>query len=127
MFEVAFDDIAEVHLHPADIGGAIVSLSEPRPPGSWRWAGPEWERRSAPLSVAGATLAVSDVRAVAARWQEVIGDALPGVRFAEDEGNRGLTEIRIAGGTRAGDDIDLGGGAARARSVGCPRLGCAFC
>jgi hypothetical protein len=109
VFEVEFDDIAEVHLHPADIGGAIVSLSEPRPPGSWRWAGPGWERRSAPLRVAGATLAVSDARAVAARWREVIGDALPGVRFAEDEGNRGLTEIRIAGGTARRDDIDLGG------------------
>lgn len=42
VFEVELDDIAEVHLHPADIGGAIVSLSEPRPPDSWRWAGPGW-------------------------------------------------------------------------------------
>ena len=109
VFEVEFDDIAEVHLHPADIGGAIVSLSEPRPPGSWRWAGPAWERRSAPLRVAGATLAVTDAGAVAARWQEVIGGALPGVRFVEDEGNRGLIEIGIAGGTGPRDEIDLGG------------------
>lgn len=67
------------------------------------------ERHRAPLRIAGATLAVSDARTVAARWQEVIGDALPGVRFAEDEGNRGLIEIRIAGGTGPRDDIGLGG------------------
>jgi len=108
VFEVALDDIAEVHLHPADIGGAIVSLSEPRPPGSWRWGGPEWERRSAPLRIAGATLAVRDARGVAARWQEVIGGALPGVRFVEDEANRGLIEIEIAGGDGR-PPIDLGG------------------
>ncbi len=109
VFEVEFDDIAEVHLHPADIGGAIVSLSDPRPPESWRWAGAGWEQRSAPLRVAGATVAVGDAHAVAARWQEVIGGALPGVRFVEDEGNQGLIEIRIAGGTGPDDAIDLGG------------------
>ena len=27
------------HLHPADIGGAIVSLDQPEPQGSWLWAG----------------------------------------------------------------------------------------
>lgn len=42
VFEVEFDDIAEVHLHPADIGGAIVSLSQPSPAPSWRWGGPDW-------------------------------------------------------------------------------------
>ena len=32
-----FDDISAVHLHPADIGAAIVSLDRPVPPESWRW------------------------------------------------------------------------------------------
>jgi catechol 2,3-dioxygenase-like lactoylglutathione lyase family enzyme len=39
VFEVEFDDIAEAHLHPTEIGGAIVSISEPQPPSSWRWGG----------------------------------------------------------------------------------------
>ena len=30
------------HLHPGDIGGAIVSLDQPEPLGSWLWAGPAW-------------------------------------------------------------------------------------
>ena len=30
------------HLHPGDIGGAIVSLDQAEPQGSWLWAGPAW-------------------------------------------------------------------------------------
>ncbi len=94
VFEVALEDIAEVHLHPGDIGGAIVSLSAPRPPESWRWGGSGWEERSAPLSVAGATLGVTDPDTVADRWQRLIG-VLPGVRFVPDTANRGLIEIEL--------------------------------
>ena len=42
VFNIEFEDIGEAHLHPADIGGAIVSISEPRPETSWRWGGPGW-------------------------------------------------------------------------------------
>ncbi|MFQ5351781.1 MAG: VOC family protein, partial [Candidatus Binatia bacterium] len=42
VWEITLDDIAGVHLHPRDLGGAIVSLDQPRPPESWRWAGPDW-------------------------------------------------------------------------------------
>ena len=38
-------DIVDVHLHPRDVGGAIVALDAPLPPGSWRWGGPAWEGR----------------------------------------------------------------------------------
>jgi hypothetical protein len=31
VWEIAFDDIATIHLHPRDVGGAIVSLDEARP------------------------------------------------------------------------------------------------
>ena len=44
VWEIALPDVETVHLHPRDIGGAIVSLDEPRPPESWRWAGPDWQR-----------------------------------------------------------------------------------
>ena len=39
VWEIAFDDIATIHLHPRDVGGAIVSLDRPLPPASWRWEG----------------------------------------------------------------------------------------
>lgn len=40
VFEIARDDIDEVHLHPGDMRGAIVSLSRPQPPATWPWGGP---------------------------------------------------------------------------------------
>jgi hypothetical protein len=108
VFEVELDDISEVHLHPGDMAGAIVSLSAPRPAASWRWGGPEWESRSAPGAVAGVTVAVEDPDAVADRWRTVIGD-LPGVRFVSDEGGAGPIEISLSGDGAAGAAVDLGG------------------
>jgi hypothetical protein len=99
VFEVSLDDISEVHLHPGDMRAAIVSLSQPEPPGSWRWAGPGWEKRSASVGVAGATIAVAQPVAVTARWAEILGSELGdvGVLVSADEDERGLTEIVIDG------------------------------
>ncbi|MFL5830523.1 MAG: VOC family protein [Solirubrobacteraceae bacterium] len=98
VFEVAVDDMAEVHLHPADMRGAIVSLSQPIPPGAWRWGGPDWPQRTvAHVSVAGATVAVTGAAKVAERWTSILGAPPPGINFVEDPDDRGLTEIRVAG------------------------------
>ena len=99
VFEVALDDMAEVHLHPADMRGAIVSLSEPTPPDAWRWGGPDWQARSAPVEIFGATIAVADPEAVAARWQTILGAPLEsiGIEIARDDEERGLVEIVIGG------------------------------
>jgi catechol 2,3-dioxygenase-like lactoylglutathione lyase family enzyme len=99
VFEVEFDDIAEAHLHPADIGGAIVSLSEPRPPSSWRWGGPDWEARSAPGAVSGLTLGVPDAAAVTERWQQVAGGPIP-VSFVDDSSAPGIVAVEIDLGDR---------------------------
>jgi hypothetical protein len=85
--------------------GAIVSLSSPQPPESWRWGGPGWQERSAPLRVCGGTIAVRDPGAVSARWRRVIGE-LSGVQFVEDRTEPGLIEISI--GNRPGAAVDLG-------------------
>ncbi|HEY2161468.1 MAG TPA: VOC family protein [Solirubrobacteraceae bacterium] len=100
VFEVALDDMAEVHLHPADMRGAIVSLSQPSPPGAWRWGGPEWAERSAPIELFGATIEVADREAVAARWETVLGAPLEsaGIEIVAGERERGLVEIVIGGG-----------------------------
>lgn len=94
IFEIELDDIAEAHLHPAQIGGAIVSLSEPRPPTSWRWGGPGWSERSVAGSVNGLTVAVRDPAAVADRWQRVAGRPLP-VDFVADEAAPGIVGIDL--------------------------------
>jgi hypothetical protein len=66
-----FDDISAVHLHPADIGAAIVSLDRPVPPESWRWGGP-WHPHGDALTT-GLTLSARDPEALGARWREVLG------------------------------------------------------
>ncbi len=95
VFEVELDDMAEVHLHPGDMRGAIVSLSEPEPPESWRWGGPEWSERAAAGRVAGVGIAVDDPDAVSARWVTVAGGPLPGCSFVRDERSPGLVEIQL--------------------------------
>ena len=97
VFEVSLDDMAEVHLHPADIRGAIVSLSQPTPPQSWRWGGPDWESRTAPGAVAGATVEVPEAGPTADRWQAVLGEEPDWLGIRLTEGDRGLTEIVIDG------------------------------
>jgi hypothetical protein len=76
VWEIALPDVATVHLHPRDIGGAIVSLDQPRPPESWRWGGPDWQRhvrRGTVSRIVGATLEALDPEAMAARWADVLG------------------------------------------------------
>jgi hypothetical protein len=94
VFEIELDDIAEVHLHPAGIGGAIVSLSEPSPPGSWRWGGPGWKDRSASGCLRRLTVAVSDPETVGDRWQEVAGGPIP-VDFVADPVERGIVAVEL--------------------------------
>jgi hypothetical protein len=80
VFEAEFPDIRAVHLHPKDIGGAIVSVDEARPAASWRWGGPDWRlqpgRRGA-QRVVGITVEAHDPRAMADRWAQVLGLAAP--------------------------------------------------
>jgi Glyoxalase-like domain len=75
VFEVAFDDVATLHLHPRDVGGAILSLDVARPPESWRWAGPLWHehvRTDVSAVLAGVELQAADPAAMAARWSAIL-------------------------------------------------------
>jgi hypothetical protein len=71
VWAIDLDDISAVHLHPADIGAAIVSLDRPVPPESWRWAGP-WHTHG-DAHTTGLTLSARDPEALSARWREVLG------------------------------------------------------
>ena len=132
VWQIDLPDISGTHLHPADMRGAIVSLDQSRPYGTWRWGGPEWTGRTgagAPGRLAGITLAVADPAATAARWGEVLGAQVSAgddgeslllcvqggeVRFAAaaSEREEGLVEIalelpqELPGGAEA---IELGG------------------
>lgn len=103
VFEVELDDIAEVHLHPGDMCGAIVALSEPRPAESWRWGGEGWKARAVPGAVTGITVAVEDPGAVSSRWATVAGGPVTGCTFVEEGSVGGIVEIalQIAGAERS--------------------------
>jgi glyoxalase-like protein len=113
VFELALDDIAEVHLHPADMRGGIVSLSEPSPPGSWRWGGPDWQSTAVPLRIIGASVTVAEPGRVAELWQTVLGAELGqlGIDLQASEVDRGLTEVVLAaeGGAGVDEPIMVGG------------------
>jgi Glyoxalase-like domain len=71
VWSIELPDISAVHLHPADVGAAIVSLDSPVPPESWRWGG-RW-RPHGSAHTTGLTLSSPDPDALAARWRELLG------------------------------------------------------
>ncbi len=76
VWEHALDDIATLHLHPKDVGGAILSLDVADPPSSWRWAGPVWEehrRTETTCWIGGVQIQTSDPRATADHWSRIVG------------------------------------------------------
>lgn len=73
-------DISAAHLHPKDVGAAIVSVDQARPPSSWRWGGPDWRVQPGALGrqrVQGITLRAADPQALARRWAQVFGRPEP--------------------------------------------------
>jgi len=73
VWNIDLPDISASHLHPGDIGAAIVSIDEARPAASWRWGGPGWEKRSAPGKLTGAVITSIDSERLAARWGDALG------------------------------------------------------
>lgn len=127
-WSAALPDIRAMHLHPADTGGALLSLDQPEPAEAWRWAGPDWRahvRRDLVQGITGATLACRDPEATARRWAALLerpvapsGDGsfrmaldLGGaLRFRAGAGDRGegLAAVRV----RAADPAAVLGRAA---------------
>ncbi len=105
-WETTLEDAATLHLHPRDVGGAILSLDWMDPPESWRWAGPHWRetvRTDLVRGIAGVEIQARDPAAMARRWGEVLARparreqgveqvALPDgglIRFVTGEDGRG--------------------------------------
>ncbi len=79
------DDIRGMHIHPKDIGGAIVSIDQPTPPAAWRWGGPGWklqEGAAAQQRVIGVSVGADNPAAMAARWAQVLGLGAPAAHGA---------------------------------------------
>lgn len=105
VFVAELPDIVDVHLHPRDIGGAIVALDQPVPAGSWRWGGPPWEG-AIPAhgagALLGATIQSADPAATAQRWAHVLGARREATTIALD----GDGELRfVASSDGRGDGV----------------------
>lgn len=75
VWQGGIEGIRGAHLHPADVGGAILSLDQADPPEAWPWCGPAWtgaaaESRGAAIS--SITLTATDPDAAAQRWAEIL-------------------------------------------------------
>jgi Glyoxalase-like domain len=126
-----FDDISAMHLHPKDVGAAIVSVDQPRPPASWRWGGPDWRVQPGAAGrqrVRGLRIAAHDPAALARRWAQVFGLAEPaalgdGWRLALTDGHADVVPAAGAAEGIAGFTLDVADPAAvvaAARAQGLP-------
>ncbi|WP_300376338.1 VOC family protein [Henriciella sp.] len=73
VWDIDLEDIAASHIHPSDVGAAIVSLDEAHPWDSWRWAGPKWEKETIEGELSGAILESPDANSLASRWAAALG------------------------------------------------------
>jgi catechol 2,3-dioxygenase-like lactoylglutathione lyase family enzyme len=92
------DGACFTHIHPKDVGGAILSLDHMSPKERWEWGGPHWRdhvRTDVSVAIVGAELQAEEPSRMAARWAGVLGRSAKqsdGVwRIDLDEG-----EIRFA-------------------------------
>ena len=70
------DGVAFTHLHPRDLGGAIVSIDAMVPKERWEWGGPDWKanvRTEVATEIVGAELQGDDPEAMAGRWAGALG------------------------------------------------------
>ena len=76
--EIVWDtDLPEakaIHLHPKQMGGAIVSLDWMNPKESWKWAGPEWNKYITDdiKGIDGVEIQANNPEQMFNRWKEIL-------------------------------------------------------
>lgn len=85
--------ITGIHLHPRDIGGAILSVDSTDDWGDWGWAGPDWRDQVSTgvvTDLLGVTIQAADPETMGRRWATVLDRPLvedaEGHRVELDEG-----------------------------------------
>ncbi|MEM9055726.1 MAG: VOC family protein [Pseudomonadota bacterium] len=73
VWNVDLPDISASHLHPADIGAAIVSIDEARPAESWRWGGPDWQKNTRSGRLTRLDITASDPATLSQAWGQTLG------------------------------------------------------
>ena len=76
--EIVWDtDLPEakaIHLHPKQMGGAIVSLDWMNPKESWKWAGPQWNNHITDdiKGIDGIEIQASNPEEMFNRWKDIL-------------------------------------------------------
>lgn len=118
-----------LHLHPKDVGGAILSIDQADPPESWAWAGRDWQyhrREDIVNDLVGVEMQSSDPVQLAEQWASALGrpvsasgtepvieldDAV--VRFVPDTDGRGdgmrSADVVATDRSRVGETMQLAG------------------
>ena len=92
VYEAAIDGVRGIHLHPADVGGAILSVDATDVWEDWPWAGRDWRdhrRLDRVTAVDAVEIEAADPVATAARWSAVLGrgpSGEAGITVPLDEG-----------------------------------------
>jgi hypothetical protein len=75
IWETERTEVSAFHVHPKDVGGAIVSFDEMRPADDWVWAGPEWQAHRAAKTgdLRSCLIEVDDPMVTAAVWAGLLG------------------------------------------------------
>lgn len=121
----AGESINGIHLHPKDVGGAILSIDQSDPPESWGWAGYDWEYHSLDgvvTDLVAVDIQADDPASLGERWSRAVDrpfsngeialdDAV--IRFVEATDGRGdglaAADLVASDRARAGETIDLCG------------------
>lgn len=129
VYEATEPGIHGLHLHPKDVGGAILSIDQADPPESWAWAGHDWQYHRCEHVVndlVGIEIQGENPLALADRWADALGIAVSGadgtpsielddavIRFVPDTDGRGeglrSADLVAADRNRAGESIELCG------------------
>ena len=66
-----------IHLHPKNIGGAIVSIDKMNPESGWLWAGLEWQKFVSKddntKCLSGVVMQSDDKEALCSKWEKAFG------------------------------------------------------
>ncbi|MGI9616297.1 MAG: hypothetical protein ACR2QO_25505 [Acidimicrobiales bacterium] len=115
-----------IHLHPKDVGGAILSIDQADPAESWGWAGYDWDyhsRADVVDDLVAIDIQATDPAALASRWGQALDRSVDTesrimlddaeIRFVADSNGRGdgmsAADLVATDRSRAGETIELCG------------------
>jgi hypothetical protein len=119
VFEAVIDGITGLHLHPRDVGGAILSTDQADDWDQWPWAGPTWRehiRTGVVSDITAVDIQARNPASMAERWAQVLGCKSIDNTIALNEGQirfvdiadgrgEGVAAIELRG--SAGDSCEL--------------------